>query len=235
MEIKPVSELVKNTGINILIFGESGAGKTRLLTSLKGKTLILSAEAGLLSIADSTDVYAVEVKTVAELFEVYSLLLENKDGFNNLCIDSISEISEVLLSSELEKTRDNRQSYQTVQKSMMDMLRAFRDLSKINVVMTAKIERDKDEVSGRMLYRPSMVGKKLPENLPYIFDEVFVLRNELVEDQIKRYLQTSSDGQFVAKDRSGKLDLYEPADLDAVINKIRATKKPKETKETKGE
>lgn len=101
--------------------------------------------------------------------------------------------------------------------------------------MTAKIERDKDEVSGRMLYRPSMVGKKLPENLPYIFDEVFVLRNELVEDQIKRYLQTSSDGQFVAKDRSGKLDLYEPADLDAVINKIRATKKPKETKETKGE
>jgi hypothetical protein len=39
----------------------------------------------------------------------------------------------------------------------------------------------------------------------------------------------------VAKDRSGKLDLYEPADLDVVINKIRATKKPKETKETKGE
>ena len=38
----------------------------------------------------------------------------------------------------------------------------------------------------------------------------------------KRVLLTQPDGISVAKDRSGKLDLWEEPDLGAIINKIRS-------------
>ena len=70
-----------------------------------------------------------------------------------------------------------------------------------------------------------MPGAKLGEALPYLFDEVFRL---VVIDEddgaggkvASRYLLTATDGKSVAKDRSGKLEAYEPADLGAVVGKI---------------
>ena len=48
------SQSTKNSktdnGIKILLYGNSGAGKTFLTSTLEGKTIILSAEAGLLSL-----------------------------------------------------------------------------------------------------------------------------------------------------------------------------------------
>ena len=35
-----------------------------------------------------------------------------------------------------------------------------------------------------------------------------------------RYLMTATDGKSTAKDRSGRLDAYEPADLGAIVAKI---------------
>ena len=60
---------------NCLVYGESGIGKTVLCTTAP-RPLIMSAEKGLLSIAD-TDVDIVEVSSLAEIKEVYNLLKKN--------------------------------------------------------------------------------------------------------------------------------------------------------------
>ena len=73
-----------------------------------------------------------------------------------------------------------------------------------------------------MLYTPSFPGAKLAQNLPYLFDEVLALRIDKQDDETIRFLQTQADNQWSAKDRSGKLDQFEEANLSKIISKIGA-------------
>ena len=66
-----------------------------------------------------------------------------------------------------------------------------------------------------------MPGNKLAQQIPYLVDEVFALRVEKDEEgKPQRALMCDSDNLWLAKDRSGKLDMWEPADLGAIIAKI---------------
>lgn len=208
-------------GVKILAYGQAGAGKTRLCATAPNP-VIISAESGLLSLREF-DLPVIEVSTIADVHEAYKFLAESEEGrqFASVCLDSISEIAEVVLAAEKKATRDPRQAYGALQEQMAELLRAFRDLPGRNVYMSAKLERSKDETTGAMLYAPSMPGQRLGQSLPYLFDEVFALRVEKdSEGQPTRWLQTQADFQYAAKDRSGALDAFEAPDLGAVINKI---------------
>jgi hypothetical protein len=160
---------------------------------------------------------------VADINEIYDYLYNHPKEFQTVCLDSVSEVSEVVLANEKEKTKDPRQAYGTVIDEMMRLLRQFRDLP-MDVVMTAKQERLRDEGQGggSVLYMPSMVGAKLPQAIPYLFDEVFALRvDKNDEGETTRWLQTEKDWQYEAKDRSGALDQFEVADLSHIFSKVR--------------
>jgi hypothetical protein len=106
---------------------------------------------------------------------------------------------------------------------MSEVIRAFRDLPR-HVYVSAKLDKSADEL-GKVSYAPSMPGAKLGQALPYFFDEVLALRVERSESgEPVRGLQTQGDGIWTAKDRSGRLDAWEPADLGAVIDKIGGAK-----------
>jgi phage nucleotide-binding protein len=216
------SKLVERQGVCLLVYGAAGSGKTVLCTTAPSPTLIISAEGGLLSIRNA-DVKAIEVKSVADINEIYDYLYNHPKEFQTVCLDSVSEVSEVVLANEKEKTKDPRQAYGTVIDEMMRLLRQFRDLP-MDVVMTAKQERLRDEGQGggSVLYMPSMVGAKLPQAIPYLFDEVFALRvDKNDEGETTRWLQTEKDWQYEAKDRSGALDQFEVADLSHIFSKVR--------------
>jgi hypothetical protein len=111
-----------------------------------------------------------------------------------------------------------------MQEQMADIIRAFRDLVGRHVYMSAKLEKTQDEM-GRVLYSPSMPGNKTGQALPYFFDEVLALRVEKDAEGIsQRALMCDSDGLWLAKDRSGKLEAWEPADLGQIIAKIGGAK-----------
>jgi len=207
-------------GVKMLVYGNAGAGKTSLIATLPNP-VVLSAEGGLLSIADH-DIPFLEVNDVQTLQEAYQWLTESDEAkqFDSICLDSISEIAEVVLSAEKKKTKDPRQAYGALQELMGDLIRAFRDITGKHVYFSAKCEKATDE-QGRMLYSPSMPGNKLAQSLPFYFDEVLALRVEKGEDgKPVRALQCESDGLWQAKDRSGKLGDWEAPDLGEIIKKI---------------
>lgn len=207
-------------GVKMLVYGHAGAGKTSLIRTLPNP-VILSAEAGLLSIADA-ELPFIEIKTIDDLHEAYKWATQSKESeqFESVALDSISEIAEVVLNAEKKLTKDPRQAYGALQEQMTDIIRSFRDLSGKNVYFTAKCEKSQDE-AGRMLYSPSMPGAKLGQQLPYYFDEVLALRVEKdSEGTPQRALMCESDGLWQAKDRSGKLGQWEAPDLGAIIRKI---------------
>lgn len=206
--------------VKILVHGQSGVGKTTLIGTLPNP-VVISAEGGLLALADLEIPY-LNVTSMTELNEAYEWLASSKeaDQFQSVAIDSISEIAEVVLNTEKKLTKDPRQAYGALQEQMTDLIRAFRDLPRKHVYMSAKTEKATDE-NGRILYSPSMPGNKLGQMLPYFFDEVLALRVERDSDgATHRGLMCDSDGLWTAKDRSGKLSPWEDAELGAIIRKI---------------
>lgn len=209
-------------GIKMLVHGQAGIGKTCLCASLPNP-IIISVESGLLSLA-GLDIPAIEVKTLDDLSEVYDWISGSEEAriYESVCLDSISEIAEIILADEKGKEKDPRKAYGNMQDIMMDRIRSFRDLPGRNVYMSAKQERIQDE-NNRLLFGPSMPGQKLAQQLPYLFDEIFAY--QIVKDQNgvpQRILLTQPDGISQAKDRSGKLDMWEEPDLGKIIKKIRS-------------
>ena len=223
INLKSTGNLAGN-GVKLLVYGQAGAGKTSLSPTLSNP-IVLSAEGGLLSIQDAELPY-IEITTMAELQEAYKWLAESQEAaqFESVAIDSISEIAEVALNYEKKVNKDPRAAYGAMQEQMADIIRAFRDLPAKHVYMSAKLEKTQDEM-GRILYAPSMPGNKTGQSLPYFFDEVLALRVEKdAEGATQRALMCDSDGLWLAKDRSGKLDAWEAPDLTVIINKIGAKK-----------
>ena len=211
-------------GITILVHAQSGAGKTKLIETLP-TPIILSAEAGLLSLA-GTDLPYIEVQSLADLDEAYKWITESSEAkhFESVALDSISEIAEVVLAAEKRKTKDGRTAYGALGDIMGDQVRKFRDLPGKHVYFSAKQERFADE-TGKLLYAPSMPGNKTAQGLPYFFDEVLALRVEKdSEGKTYRALQCQPDGVYQAKDRSDKLDFWMQPDLGEVIRTIKEPK-----------
>lgn len=211
-------------GVKALVIGESGMGKT-VLCSTCPEPVILSAESGLLSLR-KFQIPAIVIHTLEDLMEAYNWLASSNEAkqFNTACLDSVSEIAEVVL-QHLIKTKgqnDPRKAYGELLPQVTQMIRAFRDLPSKNVYFAAKMEPMKDEMSGAIKYGPSMPGQKLGPQLPFFFDEVFALRlGKDAKGNTYRYLQTQPDLQYVAKDRSGVLATMEPPDLGHVFRKIK--------------
>lgn len=212
---------VHTMGVKMLVYGEAGAGKTTLISTLPNP-IVLSAEGGLLSLRKFNIPY-IEISTLEELYEAFEYLVKDPEGvkFESIALDSISEIGELILSIEKKKTTDGRQAYGKMQEQLGDIIRAFRDIPGRNVYFSAKMEKMQSD-TGALLFSASLPGNKSAQALPYAFDEVFALQIGVTKDKTSyRYLLTSPDGLWSAKDRSGCLEGMEEPNLGKIINKIK--------------
>ena len=208
-------------GVKVLVYGQAGAGKT-VLTSTAPAPFLISAEGGELSLR-SVQIPMVKVTTVDDLRDVYDWCARSNEAkqFQTICIDSLSEIAEVVLNNAKRQVKDPRQAYGELIEKMETTIRLFRDLPGRNVYMSAKMEPSKDELTGVIKYGPAMPGSKLGSKLPYFFDEVFRLGiNKTPQGESYRFLQTQPDMQYEAKDRSGVLAPVEPPHLTQLFSKI---------------
>ncbi|MFN9959456.1 MAG: AAA family ATPase, partial [bacterium] len=129
-------------GQKFLVSGPPGAGKTMLCATTGEPTILISAESGLLSLRNF-DIPVIEVKTLESLYEAYEYVAMTDEGrsYRWVCLDSISEIAEVVLNHERKVAKDPRQAYGALAEKMTDLIRAFRDLPGRNVYFSCKQER----------------------------------------------------------------------------------------------
>lgn len=223
-----------SSGVKMLVYGWAGVGKT-VLCATAPRPVLISAESGLLSLSPSNlsrihgeqnadvsyDIPVVQITTVAQLKQAYQYLgtPEARGYFSTICIDSLSEIGEVVLADAKSRSKDPRQAYGEMIEVMTHAIRLFRDLPGYHVVMTAKMESVRDD-TGVTRFVPSMPGSKLGAQVPYFFDEVFRLGIGQHEGNKYRFIQTDQDVQYEAKDRSGALARMEPPNLSHIIRKI---------------
>lgn len=208
--------------VKILIYGISGAGKTFSLATVPN-LVIISSEKGLLTLA-GYNINVMAISSFEDLVQAYNILSDpaKRGSIKAVAIDSLTEIGEVILAKAKKEFKDQRQAYVDLADKTTDVIKKFRDLDGLHVIMVAKIANYKEDLTGYVKYFPAMPGTKLANNLPYLFDEVFYLglQHNRETNETVRYFQTAADDQVTAKDRSGALNRYEPVHLGNIIEKI---------------
>jgi len=229
----------KNEKLSIVVFGEPNAGKTSLARTIKEKAIIVDAEGGLQSINDlETDTFRLYENTEGsevprhERFDrlvKFMNYLKTDDGKKNqfkwVIIDSLTEVSQNLLEQvkyeedQKKKAGEKINSFEkwTNYKDRMEsFVKDIRDMKGYNILALALVDESKNE-DGSKDKRVDIEGK-ISQRIPAIFDEVMYLHRD---NEGKRVLVTDNYKNIVCKDRSGKLDQFEPADIDLISKKIR--------------
>ncbi len=236
LQFSTSSQESRTSGVKMCVYSQSGIGKTCLVATAP-RPLLISAEAGALSLSKANlerlygvnnpgityDIPMIVIRNVDDLSEAYKFVSTSPhmSQFDTVCLDSISEIGEVVLNNAKRLVKDPRQAYGELIEKMETLVRLFRDLPNKHVYMAAKMEPTKDEMTGIVKYALSMPGAKLAVKLPYFFDEVFRLGIGKDPQGVEyRFLQTQPDLQYEAKDRSGALNKIEYPSLTSIINKI---------------
>jgi hypothetical protein len=226
---------VGHDSLKFLIWGAPGTGKTSLAATTGESTFVVSAEAGLLSLAgheidyvdlahDDEGAMIAPARRYDRLKDVFQYLVsdEARSKYKWVMLDSLTEIGQLLhekLQAKYPDRKDALVLWGEMSTEMRSMIKAFRDLRGYNVVFTALSQQDKDE-SGRR-FSGVMLQGKIAEQLPGYFDEVFHYTFlEDAEGVQQRVLVTRATDRVPAKDRSGKLDQFEKPNLAAIAAKI---------------
>lgn len=208
-------------GVKVLVYGKAGTGKTTLCGTAPSP-LIISAEAGLLPLRKKK-IPVLVVQTAQDVWDALTWCRSSakQNGIQTVCLDSISEITETILANERKKTKDPRQAYGEMASATIEMVKAFRDLPGLHVVVTAKEVTGTDPITNVARAQPTAPGQQVGPALPYLFD--IVMHSATDKDQQGKtyhYLRTHSSFQADAKDRSGTLDEIEYPDLSNIFNKV---------------
>jgi len=219
-------------GQKILVQGGPGSGKTPLIATLaQWSPITFASEEGLLSLSKHNLPY-ISVKSEAELIEAYNWLNSSNEAkqFGAVCWDSVSETADIMVDHKKNAkgaSKDHRANYWDVMEDLLNWGRKFSNLNGRHVYVIAKEFSEKDELTGVIKYFPHVGAKSLGPQFAYLFDCLFRLRRD---DQFHpgqppiAYLQCdrTKDCDCRVRDPRGLVQLWEAADLGAIINKLQS-------------
>lgn len=204
--------------INLMVYGESGVGKTVLAGSASevkelGNVLFVDIEGGTLSLAKRyPNVQVLRAQSFDQLQKVYAELQTGKTGFDTVVIDSLTEAQKFGMYAIMRKTLQDDPDrdpdlpgigeWGKNTEQIRRFVRAFRDLP-MNTIFLALPQTEQDK-KGRKLTRPSLSGK-LASDVAAFLDVVLYMYKRESEDGVKRYLLSQSTEEYVAKDRTDRL------------------------------
>lgn len=210
--------------LNLLIYGEPGAGKTYLAATAQDSEdtkpiLFIDVEGGTVTIRKRPDVDVIRVRSMQQVQDTHNKLYADTESYyKTIIIDSLTELQKLDLRTVMEeefrrnpeKTDVDVASQRGWGKSgerMRKIIRAYRDLP-CNLICTSLLGSEVDEVNGGTNYYPAFPGK-LRGEVPGYFDVVGYLRTEDVREGnqtiVVRKLQVAKTRRVVAKDRTSAL------------------------------
>ena len=128
---------------------------------------------------------------------------------------------------------DTRGAYGLLAREVIALLKHLQHAQAKTVIFVGILEKVTDELN-RTVWQPQLEGGKAGRDLPGIVDQVISMslfvadgegfRHEPERGAVRRLVCRPNPYGLPAKDRSGRLDVTEPADLCALLTKINASK-----------
>lgn len=224
LPIRPIQQ--RSPFLNILIYGQSGTGKTVLSGSADAvpemrRVLFIDIEGGTESLRSTyPEVETVRVATWKDMQKVYNELHQGSHGFSTVVLDSLTEIQKFNMYAIMEKVYAEKGDTGKVDPDVPSMrewgknleqirrfVRAFRDL-RMHTIFTALEKTEKDDRTGQIFIKPSLSGKMADEVAAFLDIVMYYYVKDIQEGEetlTKRLLLTRKTSKHIAKDRSGKL------------------------------
>lgn len=224
VKVQSVDNLIDRSGVKCVVFGKPKTGKTTLIKTAPSP-IIFSSERGLLSLKGS-GLSGITIETMKDLDEAFAWLSSSEARqYQTVAWDSVSDTAEDILENErrsgLHKKNDHWAPYNALADKMTGKLRDARNMAGRNWYLICQEEIIQTAEGTRMAV-PSLPGKALLQNLPYLFDLIaqMVLYVDPVTGEESRALKTRGDNITMGGDRSGKLDHWEPPNLSHIFGKM---------------
>ena len=237
--------------LNLLIYGRSGVGKTRLAASASvvpelAPVLLIDIEGGTFSIRDVyPDVDVLRVSTWTDMQAAYDELYEGKHKYKTVVLDSLTEIQKFSMLNIMEdlvkdpRNADRDPDIPSIREwgknieQIRKMVRAFRDLP-MTAIFTALVNEDKNSKTGALERKPSLSGKLAGEVAGfldivayYYVKPVAISGTSPPEYEQQRLLLTMQTEDVIAKDRSDRLpSVIKAPTMQDILTFITADKQP---------
>lgn len=219
LDVKSPAEVIQH--LNILIYGDPGAGKTHLSATAQddartSPVLFIDVEGGTTTIRRRKDIDVRRIGSIAELIEIHKILVDENDGYyKTVIIDSLTELQKLDMRDIMREVVQRRPDLDPDVPSMREwgksaehirrIVRGFRDLP-LNTIMTALSNVERDE-NGVVTFYPSLPGK-LKMEVPGFMDIVGYLSAQIENDEAIRRIQFAKTKRVIAKDRTDSLDPF---------------------------
>lgn len=218
--LKPASQLAQRFGVKAIAYGGPGSGKTPL-TKTAPRPVMLVCEPGMLTMRDATNLPAWDAYTPERIEEFFAWLTQSAEArnFDTVCVDSISQMSEIFLTQELSRCKDGRKAYGEMYRRTMKLLNDLYYMPNKHTYLIAK-QAVVDE-DGGTIKKPYFPGKELNVQVPHMYDEVWHIGLNNVPGQPKPVTAVRALPTFgtFARDRSGRLAELEYPELSMLFNK----------------
>lgn len=238
LTIHSASEVGDIWGINMLLYGVSGAGKTTLAASCEDseygrKVLYIDCEGGSMSVADRPDVFIFRPTTWQDILAAFKAIRDDPESaFKTIVVDSLTEAQQLAVRFILGNRPPesiSQPDWQKINANLLEMTRAFRGLTHsrgINTIFTATERMTENAQTGAVKIGPNLTPQS-SNSIQAAVDAVGYLTWNPKTG--KRILHLDGDGQFVAKvrqPRTGKLlpRAMEDPSLGALLDSMKGGK-----------
>ena len=215
-DLREAREFAQLFGCKTLVYGPPGTGKTPIINTAP-RPVLLATEPGLLSMRNSKvpTWVAPNKARIDEFFKWFENSSEVKN-FDTLAIDSTSQMCDICLSES--KKSHGLQQYGEMADYVYPYLERLYFMREKHMYLIAK-----EEVTQTGMRRPYFPGKFLPTQVPHKYDCVLRLAKVPVPGVGETIaFQCNGSIDVIARNRTGTLADFEPADFGNIVKKVMA-------------
>ena len=207
--IKQHTGVFDPTNINILIYGESGTGKTRLASTFPN-AIFADIDKGMSSVTEPVDV--AEIEEFSQLEDLYQFLAYGSHTYETVVIDTLNEMQRIAMHATVEEFPGIRRSYDNLP-SMSDygkMLHDFQEMVLKFFYLPMKLVLLAQVISRQFdtdVLQPQLVGKNSARDVCRKMDVIgYIYKSDKEDETGKKFAEIAFDAtNYVTKDRSFKL------------------------------
>ena len=251
--MQSLESLVFNQKVKLLIYGQSGAGKT-VFSAGAPKPLVLDFDGKVSSAASyfahhsPEKLKEISYESLTDIpgqerpFRRFKKILqglqkdaaEGKMKHETIILDSLTLFLDAFMADIMAENpgvkRPNNvpalQDYQILNIQFKDVMSSLLGLP-AHIIVVGHITSETNQETGRIFWKPLVPGK-LADRLPQVFTEVYRSYVITKDGQAQHLMQTGSDGEYVCRTQIPGLPQHIPADFGRLIsfmNKKLAAKK----------
>jgi len=231
---------------NAIIYGDMGSGKTHSLLTCPKPLFVHSFDPGGTNTIESQELIDKGLLIIDRTFEREDPRkpfafeawekefdkLEREGFFNHVgtyAIDSATTWAEAIMNAVLKRAGrtggfPQQNDYGPQMNCIKIAMQRFTALP-CHCVLTAHVDTDKDEVSGRMFAYPAMTGK-LKRRIPLLFDEVYAAVAKATAKGTEWSFLTQPDGLYNCRTRLGKNGLFSKFEEPNIQHLLKKAGKP---------